>query len=293
MKRNFTHALLALALAGFLAPAVPAAPGSRVPALPESSELPLRLLRGYVAVVEGSLGTSRLESFLVDTGTSPTILDERKARQIGLTFSPARLDVLDGSVSARTARLPALRVGPLEVRSLPVLVSDLSALERELGVPIAAIIGLDVLGQSSFELDYRGKRLIFGEVRARGIAIPFAHHGSFLSVPMEVGGEPLAMLVDTGASGLLLFQSRVRNPGAWPRLAESDASRNLLKGFTRHQVRPGKIVLGGRTFGLERAFMVEDHPDPGRSFDGLLGVGALGFRSVGFDFSSGTLYLRL
>jgi hypothetical protein len=51
-----------------------------------------------------------------------------------------------------------------------------------------------------------------------------------------------------------------------------------------------EIVLGGQHFTKYRGYLVPGGADP--VFDGLLGVRALGFRSLSYDRARGTIYLQ-
>jgi len=51
-----------------------------------------------------------------------------------------------------------------------------------------------------------------------------------------------------------------------------------------------EIILGGQRFDVDRAYFVPGSADP--VFDALLGVRALGFRSLSFDQASATIYLQ-
>ena len=128
------------------------------------SELPIQLCRDYLVVVEGSIGTLEKLTFIIDTGTFPSIIDQRIATALGLSEREGKAVLVGQSVQAKLATLPFVAVGPARVESVPVLVQDLSSLEKTLGRRIDAIVGLDVLGRNSFSINYRTKRLRFGSV---------------------------------------------------------------------------------------------------------------------------------
>ena len=256
-------------------------------------ELPVQLYRGYLVVVEGSIDGLEHQNLLVDTGTDPSMVNARIIHALGLATRPATLAVANGAMQTDAALLPDLQVGPVHAESLPVLVQDFSTLEQELGVSIGAVIGMDVLGRTSFRLDYLAKRLVFGPIVPSGISLPLNASESFATVDLLVGGQNTHLLVDTGAAGLVFFESRMgkrlplENHGAF----RQDAS--LAGKFKTRMVSPGELLLGGHRFHLEKAFLAEDHQDTDKSFDGLLGVGAMGFKSISFDFGMRRLYLQI
>jgi hypothetical protein len=65
-----------------------------------------------------------------------------------------------------------------------------------------------------------------------------------------------------------------------------------MRSFQKKEMTPGEITAGGKRFGLRRALVMDDPEKAGSDFDGLLGVGAMGFAAASFDFASHTLYLE-
>ena len=63
----------------------------------------------------------------------------------------------------------------------------------------------------NFTIDYPTKRIVFRAAPVVGASAPFQDTAPGLIVQMEVDGVPLHLILDTGASGMLLFQSRIRD----------------------------------------------------------------------------------
>jgi predicted aspartyl protease len=259
----------------------------------ERTDLPIRVYRGYLVIVEGSIGGLDHQNLLVDTGTDRSIINARIAHSLGLPALAGKLTVSNAIVETEATVLPELRVGPVQSSSLPVLVHDLGPLEHDLGIPVAAVIGLDMLGQASFRLDYLAKRLVFGPVEPRGIALPFENASELITINLVVGDQRLHVLVDTGAAGLVLFESRVGKRLAFEDLAAQRSDSSLSGSFRTKIVHPGELRLGGRRFRVQKAFLAKDLEGVDKEFDGLLGVGAMGFKSIAFDFASNTVYLQI
>jgi predicted aspartyl protease len=300
MTRNLLRVVNAVALAAFLFP-IPSDAAAHhktkdmqpLAGQAGRTDLPIRIYRGYLVIVEGSIGDLEQQNLLVDTGSDRSIVNARIAHSLGLSAVTGKLTVPNGTVETEAAVLPELRVGPLHCSSLPVLVHDLRSLERDLGIPVAAVIGMDVLGQSSFRLDYSAKRLIFGPVEAQGIALPFEDASELVMVNLVVGNEPVRLLVDTGAAGLVFFESRVGKRLVLEDLAMHRHDSSLLGSFSTEMVHPGELRLGDRKFRVQKAFLTKDKGEDRKTFDGLLGVGAMGFKSIAFDFASSTVYIQI
>jgi predicted aspartyl protease len=175
-------------------------------------ELPIQLCRDYLVVVEGSIGTLEKLTFIVDTGTYPSIVDQRIATTLGLREREGKAVLVGQSVQARLAIVPFVGIGPVRVELVPVLVQDLSSLEKTLGRRIDAVVGLDVLGKNSFSINYRTKKLRFGPMGRSRSTISFETGQPLITVEARLHDRPVRLLVDTGAAALLLFQSQLKDP---------------------------------------------------------------------------------
>jgi hypothetical protein len=168
------------------------------------------------------------------------------------------------------------------------LIRDLGFLQKDLGIRIDGIIGLDVLRLSNFTIDYTTRRIVFGAAPVYGSSAPLQSTPPWLTVKMEVDGVSIRVLLDTAASGIILFQSRIRNRLQLISLGER-MSANLGGEVRLQRVILETTKLGETEFGQENAFVVEDQEDESREFDGLLGPSAFGLKQIAFDFQRHTL----
>jgi hypothetical protein len=189
------------------------------------------------------------------------------------------------------AILPEIEVGPIRAVSLRVQVQDLARLERDLGIPVAGIIGLDVLSKSSFRLDYQKKELEFGEVSDDGIPVSFDERTGTAVALLSLEGISARLLVDTGSDRVAVLG---KNLAETKRLAlrttaqrgssVADQSMEVQVFFARD------VVLGGKHFTVEKAYFIPNGSHP--AFDGILGVRALGFRAITYDQARNSIYLQ-
>ena len=166
-------------LLGFALVGQPFAVGYREAGAREAMEgtVGFDLYHGYLIVARGSAGPMKGLTFLLDTGASPTVLDPRLARKLHLEQFPASISVLGGSVQAEAAIVPSLNFGPMQRDNVPVLIEDLSFLQKALPVRVDGVIGLDVLGQSAFVIDYASREIHFGPSAALPNSLPLRMEG--------------------------------------------------------------------------------------------------------------------
>jgi predicted aspartyl protease len=251
--------------------------------------IPVKVYRGFLVVAQGQFGgTSERQNFIIDTGTSPSILNIGAARRLELPLSQAKLSAIGRQSETFTATVPEIRLGPLQALSVPVLVTDLSPVERDINLPIAGILGMDVLGKISFRLDYGNQLIEFGDFAPAGIPVNLSTRADLPIAEIKIGGKQMHLLVDTGADRLVFFGAR---PAA--ELSPNTAN-NLLQGNSVASAVPVRAVspldfeLSGQRF-HQNAYFVPDSEEP--LFDGLLSVRSLGIRVLSLDANRRILYL--
>ena len=112
---------------------------------PGRSELPFTLHRGFLIVVEGQIGEVSGLTFIVDTGTSRTVLDTRVAHALGLRGPRSQLFSSNSSMAAEEIVVPSIRFGPIGVVSPRILSADLAVAFGALEIKADGIVGADVL----------------------------------------------------------------------------------------------------------------------------------------------------
>jgi hypothetical protein len=244
------------------------------------------LYRDYLIVVRGSAGPLKGLNFLLDTGASPTVLDRRVADKLHLDQVPASIAVIGGSVEAAQATAPTLEVGPARRDNFPVLVEDLSFFQKALPVRIDAVVGLDLLGQSAFEIDYAARQIVFGPVPLLSNSLPLRLQAGLPIVEAQVNHLSAHLMVDTGASSLVLFEPSTPRP---MRVSEVRPTPGTIGEIDRKQVWLPSLRLGEAEFGKEPAFLVRSRGEGAQDFDGLMSPAALGISKLAIDLGRGVL----
>ena len=255
--------------------------------IPQAS-VPVHILGGFLVLAEGKIGESlQHENFILDTGTSPSILNVRVARQLGLALSPAKITAIGRDSEVASTTVPQLKLGALQTRSATFLVADLADVERNWKVSIAGILGLDILGQVSFRLDYERQLLQFGAVSAKGIPIGLSTGLNLPIAEVHINGRTLHLLVDTGSDHLVFFGGR--NTTASDSSAAYAPGNSVAETVPVRQVPALQFEWNGLRF-QQTPLVVAGREEP--LFDGLMSVRSMGFRSIAMDASSRVVYLQ-
>jgi hypothetical protein len=181
-----------------------------------NSTVKFRLRDGYLILVQATINGAGPFDFLLDTGTTRTVIDPGLARQLQ---APAIGEVsLTGVLHVRRdelVRLQDVQLGDASVSSLAAAVDGLTR-QKMLAPGIRGVLGEDFLSRFDILIDYRQHWLRFGDAPPAGERCRFEtigqYHGSpttnRLLITTEFLGavEPGVQLqLDTGAKLPELF----------------------------------------------------------------------------------------
>lgn len=279
---------LIVVLTAFTVVGEPALWGYRVPARPTKTTVEFQLYRDYLIIVQGSVGSLKGLNILLDTGANTTVIDPRLARKLHLDATPSSVAVLSGNVNGGIATAPSLQFGPIQKDNVRVLIEDLSFIQKALPFQIDAIVGLDVLGQSTFVIDYASREIRFGPLPSMPDSIPLQLKDGLAFVDAVVNHTTVRLLVDTAASSLVIFEE-LPDPMSGPKGGGVQPSPKRIGDFDRKRPRQLSLRLGEVEFGHEPVFLVPNYRDAGHDFDGLISPAALGITRVAVDLTQRTL----
>jgi hypothetical protein len=277
-------AVASVLLAGFLS-AMCLAGDITVPAPPkkeQAAEIPFSLRQGYMIVVKGRVADLDGLNLLLDTGTSPSMVDKSVSDKLNLKGIQRGISLFNKDLASETVMLPALELGPLHRANLPVMVADFSKIGKGLGIRVDGVIGLDVLGATSFTIDYQKNRILFHASQQRHSA-SFAAGPQLITVNLKTGGKDLRMLLDTGTPQLILFSDSLRNLDYdWS--AATGSGQNISGTVAYGTIILPGAKLGGEDVGPQRVSVVASQKNTGTNCDGLIGVAFLHPKQLSFDF---------
>ncbi len=148
--------------------------------------------------------------FLLDTGSTHTLLSTDTARRAGLEVRPGRQVATPGGLRpAGESTLVGLDLGGRRLPPLRVLVVDLAAIggtDRR----VDGILGMDAIGEPRLHLDLVGGRLVFPDAdeparQRRGQPVAARIVNGRVLVDAHVGGRPRTLVLDSGVVGLVLY----------------------------------------------------------------------------------------
>jgi predicted aspartyl protease len=232
--------------------------------------------------------------FLLDTGSSHSVVSQSLAEQLALHFV-AKTSVLTstGREWRPVVRLDKTTIGGLESDGLLASVTSSSDLEV-IAQGIDGIIGQDFLFAFNYTLDYRRHRLVWseGECDAGDVRLPLiAKGGRYLVQIGETDSATHMLLVpDSGASGFVAYERDGRTKlavksGSGMTAVHSLSGGQHVRTMMLRQLQLGSLVLREQPV----AVLARDRDDDVEG-DGLLPLHL--FASVSFNAREQCLVLR-
>lgn len=244
--------------------------------------LPLKIYGENLIVVQGGLGDLQERNLLIDTGTYPTAIDGNIARELKLKTFRGESRALGQNIPASGAIMPRIEIGPLNVKSLPVVIEDLESISKVVGIRIDALIGLDVLARANFQIDYTEKEVSFGAPARLSHIVPMVSGQAMAMAAMNIGGHTVRLLIDTGAARTVVFSQRA--PWLKPRPGRSRSFTGLSGRVLLNEVNAREIGLESLQLASNEVFLSDGANMSRMPFDGLMSTWAAHLRRIAFDF---------
>lgn len=169
--------------------------------------------RAPVIMVKARVNSEGPFEFLVDTGSSVTVITKETVEALG--FQEKLSDLKKGSMSCCSSTLigvGSIEVDDVEAKDIPVAVGNLSTISKEIGARIDGIIGATLMKNYKVTVDYPKQEIFFEKLSKGGGSrkVPFI----VVEVMVNCRG-PFSFLVDTGASITTITKHISEAPGLY------------------------------------------------------------------------------
>src|SRR5579862_9750092 len=252
-----------------------------------SQQTTFQLRDGFLIVVEGRIASLSHRKFILDTGSTHSMIDSKIASQLGLPKKRGAVLNFDHYARIDWTNVPEVQFGPIDARNVRMMVGSLEQFSQ-FANGIDAVVGLDLLGQTrKLGIDFQARQLTFGELRDR--QYPIEAPPRALTTLLEVQGRRLRLIVDTGLSQMVVFTDRLNAHAPDLKvLNEERAQEARISGEIA--TLPGiRIIPDSRA----SVFLIDRAPQSlPENIDGFLGLKPLGVDFAEIDFGSETLTLR-
>ena len=192
-------------------------PGRTV--LETKTTLPARVISNFF-VVETKLSDGKTYRFIVDTGSTATLISPELAKKFAMKErhgAPRRKvhvrSASGGEIDLEAVTLRRLSLGDALFERVPALIFDFTDLSGHLGVPIDGIVGFPVFRNTLLTMDYPGNKLVIESYpefpgprppsSLRVSPIAFNNEEGTPLIPIQMGNESFIVLIDSGNDGSL------------------------------------------------------------------------------------------
>lgn len=157
-------------------------------------------------LVKARINDGEPMDFLFDTGANQTLIDRRVAAENLLDKQTGmRMNAAAGTLYGLTTEVPRLQFGELTIPGIQAVIVDLSAHARQLGKPIAGVLGTNVLNRFAVSIDYGKSQITFRDyvnykAPPGAIIVPFVDRKGPLCKIQLNGRDEVQCLIDTGAA---------------------------------------------------------------------------------------------
>jgi predicted aspartyl protease len=250
-----------------------------------SAEIPFQLYNGFLIVVEGRIGNFNGLKFILDTGTSTSVLDRRIADELHLSRQPHHVVNYGKTVGVESATIPDVQFGPVEATDKNMLIADLGKFS-DFARDADAVIGVDLLQLNNITINYNTRRVTFSPIDQ---VVQEAHIGltplSF-TVNVQVQGHRVCLILDTGLNGVLLYEEKIR--AHVPELRVEAGVKNVTFGgrMNAELVTLPDMQLGQKT--MDGRVLLMKVP-PGAKIDdidGYIGISAFNATRITLNFAT-------
>ncbi|WP_165491037.1 retropepsin-like aspartic protease [Lichenihabitans psoromatis] len=271
----------------------------------EIATLPLSLKGGHFRVTAAINGHG--VDLVVDTGAAVSALDRKAADRLQIAVDADRSSTIVGvggtgrPVATRLAR--TLTLGALRLENIRFVSGSFGSSPAR-PEPIAGILGADILFRYDVEFDparhamilhrpegCSGRFLDWGAYDA--VPLQRFYDGSLKRVPVAIDGVSMLALLDTGATGTVLFRPAVRRLGPAAAPAKTDR-RGLGVGSVAGKTIPMfthrfASLMVGRDILRSPDLTVAN--DATMELEMLLGLDYLGTRRIWISYATDQLFI--
>jgi hypothetical protein len=263
-------------------------PSVKDPWAREVSKLARRGIGRHPFALEGSLVAA---VDMPKAGPIAIVPCELEGETILALLSTGVGELIVDSSSRREAAWVNLSFGDrekLEVKDVPALVQDLSGLSRQFGLPVKALLGVNLLRHMHVTFDRHGDQFVVRKLeptpppQASRVPLWYVRGGAtMMHISVSPAGDDIApLLVDSAALfPLSLGDAEWRRAGVDPQVLEPIPGAPNLRGGTVPQLKFG-------AFDLPKIPAVEDVPRPdqdlGVNMAGVMGSGLLSIFRITF-----------
>jgi hypothetical protein len=245
--------------------------------------------------------SDRTFNFLLDTGSSRSVIDPVTAANLGLVSEGTqRIQKNFRDLVVDITEVNTLTIGKQAFNHAPLDELTLAPVSKALGIPVDGVLGSDILQQLTFKLCYSKKTLLIGPLSKLGTLgkpAPLRHSENEFLVSVTLISMPTQLVLDTGTNSTNLSWK------TWEKLARVWTPKQIVEGIARAGNPTSQAILVclpslqlGNDVLSDQAVRAQQQSDAGafssEEFGGILGSDILQQLEITFDLKNNRIFLR-
>jgi hypothetical protein len=245
--------------------------------------------------VEVTVDTQKLH-FAIDTAHPHSVVDASLILNEGLDTEPYTGPNRKAFVASKQSVLPGLKIGGIEIKDLPVLVTDLQTPAAGNTIPdVDGFLGYEAFKGKTLEMNLKKNTISVSDSSSCSGGtlklIPFGKSGAMTvtTTGFDVDGKPVVAQVNTLFAGSMLVY-----PDSVAKLGLTDVAKTRQKenfpftdGGVNLLTATAKESFGDKELGDDVFFLTPGVLAPGGVFNATVGYKLLADHTVIFDFGGG------
>lgn len=217
--------------------------------VPAAAEVPFQAAGHAVVVSQVTLNGRGPFRMVLDTGSETTMLTARVVLDLALE-ARYRVELVGagGSKLARAFQLSTVGIGSATIQNVEAVEDSLDAVRASAG-QVDGLLGQNVLGNIDYLIDFSARRLILSPASVSGLRAQSRLVGGRLEILADIDGKPAWLVLDTGASHVVLFGPTGFRRTGHGRLRSNAGDTNVGVGRLK-RMRIGQLELRDVTAAL-------------------------------------------
>jgi hypothetical protein len=240
-------------------------------------------------------------NFLLDTGSSGSLIDPVTAARLGLVSNGReRIQKNFRDLVVDITEVNTVTIGNRKFDHPRLDELTLAPVSRALGTAVDGVLGNDILQQITFKLSYSDKTLLLGplvKLGTLGRSIALRHSDNEFFIGVTLISVPTELVLDTGTNSTNLSWK------TWERLKQVGTPNETVQGIARagNPTSPSILVclpslqLGNAELS-NQVVRAQERSDAGafssEDFGGILGSDVLQQFEITFDLKNDRIFLR-
>lgn len=237
----------------------------------------------HLIVVRGSVNGRADLNLVIDTGATYTVISNQLCKALKVRTSKVLAASWGKQIQVKAGRLEAVSIGNVVFEDVETRVGNLSIAD---GLRVDLLVGLDLLRRTTLTVDYARRNLILGAHTEFTEETSFYPNLPFLLIRINVQGERLAMILDTGSPFVVFFQTEVANRVNVTPTQETEEIAHAAGDLTLQKIMVSGTQLGQKSLGTVAAYMMDASSAPYGGAAGILGPSSLGLQRLHIDFET-------